>query len=117
MRIAGLGNMIRALLCLVIFFFALRKDARLGIATITVPVFALGVSAPYMIRDRLISMFPLSAKLLNGLLLIIAVLALMFSRKGQLDPTWFRITLAALISIYLGCYFWIFSDERLQKEN
>lgn len=117
MHIAGLGNSIRAILCLVVIFFALRKDIRLGIAYITIPVFLVGITTPYAIRNWLVSIFPTSAKVLNGLLLIAFVLVLVFSRKGQADPTWFRITSVALASVYLGCYFWLFSDERLQKEN
>jgi hypothetical protein len=82
MHIPGLGNSIYAIFSLVFLFLILRREIDLGTAFITIPVFLVGIAAPYYIRNWLVSIYPTSPKLMNGLLVLWAVFARLGSPKG-----------------------------------
>ena len=113
---AGAANSGRFLLVLVLLYFALSKDAKLGLIPITLPLTIIGLSGPRFIRDRLIDHFDLIKKIMNVLVIIGVLAAAYFGKSKAPEPASLRIGLCAAFSLYIGIYFWVLSDPRIERQ-
>lgn len=112
---AGAANSIRFLIVLVILYFALAKDLKIGLILITLPVALCGLLGPRLVRDWLIEHFEV-LKMIMNVMVILAVLAAAYFGKSKTDePDSLRIVLCGIFSLYIGVYFWVLSDSRIQR--
>lgn len=112
---AGVSNSGRFLLVLVMLYFALAKDLKIGLIPITLPVALFGLVGPRVVRDWLIDHFE-GIKIIMNLVVVIGVVVAAFVGKSKTaEPESLRIALCAAFSLYIGVYFWVLSDARIQR--
>ena len=112
---AGAANSGRFLLVMVILCFALAKDLKIGLIPITLPLALFGLLAPRLVRDWLIDHFETLKVIMNLLVILGVVVAAYIGKSKSTEPESLRIGLCAVFSLYLGVYFWVLSDARIQR--
>ena len=112
---AGVANSGRFIFVLVILFFALAKDARIGLITVTMPLALFGLLGPRLIRDSLIDHFDVIKVIMNTFVIAGIVAAAVVGKSKSAEPELLRIALCAVFSLYIGIYFWVLSDARIER--
>jgi len=110
---AGLKGCLLTLLVAVAVGFAIRKDVEMGLWGYTVGVLVCTACVAYLFRDVLVEHFAVTGVVMNVLLLVALLVGIVGRRWLPQDEAWFRIAAAAFLGTYLGCYFWLMSDERI----
>jgi len=109
---AGTPRLLQTLVVLLLMISALRRDAASGDWVVTVPILLSLQLLAFLIRNILVADARVASWTLNGLL--IALLVTMFILRGAgPEPLWMRATLAGALSFYMGCAFWMLSDDRI----
>jgi hypothetical protein len=114
---AGGRNSLRFLGVLVILCFAASKDFNTGLATTTLPIIFAGILVPYFTRDYLVSNIEVISKVMNILVVVAIVLLVIFGRFKEGEPDYVRVLLAFAFSSYIGVYFWMLSDGRVEIDH
>lgn len=98
----------------IILLFGIIRDCRTGDVVFTVPVLAAAFGLPYVVRSFLIDNFTIVRMLMNGFALCGIALVMLLPKPVGPEPLWLRVTIIGLLGAYMGCYFWMLSDERVQ---
>ena len=110
---AGGVGCVQCILVSVMLFFFLRADVRNGIGHLTVPLVFVCFFVAYLSRDKLVDNVALVRVAMNSCL-VVAVIATFALRDHVILPSpWDRIAGASSLSLYMGCYFWLLSDQRI----
>jgi len=114
---AGLKGCLLTLAVMVATVFAVRKDVQTGLWMYTVATLLVAVGVAYLLRDALVYHVGVTRLLMNfvGTLAIITVAVGRRWLPGE--APWLRLTTAAFLGAYMGCYFWLMSDERIVVER
>lgn len=110
---AGIRGVAFFFIVVIGMFFTLRKDLELGILPLTLFVMGIGGFISYRARSFLVDSLPYTKYALNILLLTGWITLAIFKESLPHDDTWFRVLLTGGFATYLGCYFWLLSDERV----
>lgn len=112
---AGIANCIRLALLAVILLFALQADFQSGLWVMSLPAFAIGLTIPFFSREAILRQFSIVRAVMN-IVAFGGIIFAAFLRKGHgFEPAWLRILLAFVIAFYISAYFWILSDEQIEK--
>ncbi len=112
-RNAGALGIVQVLVLAFVLFFCLRRDYLAGTLFFTLTAMVGGFCVPYGFRHVLIRHAKVIARLMNVVALVGIVYALFLRVEPSDESIVLRTGLAAIMSLYMGCYFWLLSDERV----
>jgi hypothetical protein len=110
---SGTVGSIQLLVFAVLLFFAMKRDFGSGVWVITLPVFIGSLFITYPFRDWLIENYPTVHKVMNGI--AITGLIIYFFFRPEEETNLIRIVFCFFIGTYIGTFFWILSDENVQR--
>ena len=86
---------------------------RSGFWIYTTPLFVLVFLASYPFRGWLVEHIKGVRAVMNMLAIAAVVAAALLRRSMSSESLWPALVLVGLAGAYLGCYFWLLSDERV----
>ena len=104
-----------AIVALGLAVFIIPRDIRLGRWGYTLPAFCLPALGAYPIRKLLVEHIANVRRIMNGLVISAAIALAALGRLIPTEELWFSVLLAAFMGAYLGCYFWMLSDEEVGR--
>jgi len=112
-RNSGTFGTIQIIVLAILLFFAIKRDTGSGLWVATVPLFVGSLSIGYPVRHWLIEHF----NTVKTVMSIVAVsgIVIYFFFKPEKETSFIRITFCFLIGTYMGVYFWMLSDEDVQR--
>lgn len=113
----GLLGIAQTCIILIVLYFVLSKDLRLGIAIYTIPSVVILFFATYAIRNILVDYVELTRKIMNVCAFLIIVLFILFEKKFNQDNLLFRLFMTSFLASYISSYFWLLSDARISREH
>lgn len=93
--------------------FGLRADFRSGNWVATAPLIFGAIVASYCAREILIDHLSVTQIVMNTMAALAIAAVLFLPRVVGPGPLWLRALTDAYLAGYIGCYFWLLSDERL----
>ena len=110
---AGAQGILSSGIVSIIVLFGLARDFRTGDWSLTLPVLVATLGLPYIIRNLLVEHFSVMRVVMNGLAMAgIAAVVLLPKPVGP-EPLWLRATILGSLGTYMGCYFWMLSDDNI----
>jgi hypothetical protein len=97
----------------IILLFGIIRDCRTGDVVFTVPVLAAAFGLPYVVRSVLIDNFSIVRMVMNAFAVCGIAMVMFIPKPVGPEPLWLRLTIIGLLGAYMGCYFWMLSDERV----
>lgn len=77
------------------------------------PLLAAAFLVTYLIRDWLVDHLEVVRAAMNVLLIVAVIASLIPGIRGS-DSPWLNALMIGFLGTYLGCYFWLLSDERIE---
>jgi len=114
---AGVQVLVQTGIVLLILVFAVWRDLQVGYWMYTVPVLLVALGASYFLRSLLVDNFRVVRIVMNVALVAAIIVLLVVGSLWGLKPLWLRLLVAAFVGLYLGCYFWLLSDDRITIES
>jgi len=114
---AGVQVLVQTGVVLLILVFAVWRDLQVGYWMYTVPVLLVALGASYFVRSLLVDNFRVVRIVMNVALVAAIIVLLVVGGLWGLKPLWLRLAVAAFVGLYLGCYFWLLSDDRITIES
>jgi len=114
---AGVQVLVQTGVVLLILVFAVWRDLQVGYWMYTVPVLLVALGASYFVRSLLVDNFRVVRIVMNVALVAAIIVLLVVGGLWGLKPLWLRLSVAAFVGLYLGCYFWLLSDDRITIES
>jgi hypothetical protein len=97
----------------IIVLFGMVRDFRLGHWVVTLPLLLAALSLTYTIRAFLVDNVSIMRVVMNFVAIAgIAAVAFLPKAVGP-EPLWLRVMVIGFLGIYMGCYFWMLSDDRI----
>lgn len=110
---AGVVGTLATLLMTVGVVFCIRKDVGTGLWVWTVPAFMGPALLIYFLRGVLVAHMEVAGPIIHYTA-VVAAAGFALSRPFlPSDEAWFRISVAAFLGVFMGCYFWMTSDPRI----
>ena len=114
-RNAGIrgSGAIRVLLLLFGLGFLVVHDIQSGFWVYSLPLLAATFLVTYLVRNWLVEHFAIARVAMNVLLVVAVVISTIPSQRES-DSPWLNALIVGFLGAYLGCYFWLLSDERIE---
>ncbi len=110
---AGVQGCLFSGIVAVIVVFGLIRDFRMGHWIVTVPLLLGALGLTYTIRGILVENISVMRVVMNILAILgIAAVVLLPKMDGP-EPLWMRALIIGFLGTYMGCYFWMLSDDRI----
>ena len=102
---------------LVVYLMIARPDK--GDWPIFVTAVLASFFAAYALRNLLVENFRISRWILNGAVILGAAAGFLLRKRAPelIESLEATLICGAFIGLYLGCYFWLLSDPRVEREN
>lgn len=110
---AGVQGAISTCIVGVIVMFGMARDFRTGDWVITAPLLIATFGLPYLVRNFLIDNFSIVRLLMNGLAMAGLAAFVFLPKPIGPEPLWMRVTILGCLGTYMGCYFWMLSDDNV----
>jgi hypothetical protein len=104
---------IRGILLVIALIFIFVQDLRSGLWSYTVPLFVLMFLVTYPFRGWLVKHLGGVRTVMNSLAIVAIIASVIFRGSAFSESLWFAIVVVGFVGAYLGCYFWLLSDERV----
>ncbi len=116
-RNAGFRGTARTLLVLAAFAVLLAREGTGGNRATLAAAAVIGVVLAYLGRELLLKSVRTTAIAMNAVLLLALVAAFAGNRLLQMkeQPVALGLVVAAFLGLYLGSYFWLLSDPRVER--
>lgn len=98
----------------IILLFGIIRDCRTGDVVFTVPLLATAFGLPYVVRGFLIDHLSVVRMVMNTFAVCGIAMVMFIPKPAGPEPLWLRATIIGFLGAYMGCYFWMLSDERVR---
>jgi hypothetical protein len=98
----------------VIVLFGIARDCRTGDWVVTAPLLLCAFGLPYGVRGFLIDNLSVVRVVMNAFVVCGIAMAVLMPRPVGPEPLWLRVAILGFLGTYIGCYFWMLSDERVR---
>lgn len=105
---------IRWVLLLVGLGFGTVHAVRSGSWVYLLPVLAATLLVTYLIRDWLVEHVAVVRAVMNAVLIVAVIVAMIPGAAEASESPWLEALIFGSLGTYLGCYFWLLSDERIE---
>ncbi len=109
-----LWGRIQAALIVVGLGLVMSESVRRGFWIYTVPLIGLMFLGTYWLRNLMVEHLSAVRPIMNALALVAIVASVLFRGSPFADSLWLNLLLVAFVSGYLGSFFWLVSDERIE---
>lgn len=104
---------IRGILLVIVLIFLIVQDIRSGLWIYTAPLLVSMFLVTYLLRGWLVEHLE-SVRTAMNTLAMVAILVSVISRGSEFSKSlWLAVVVVGFVGAYLGCYFWLLSDERV----
>ena len=115
LRRFGQNAGIRGILLVIVLVFLVLQDIRSGLWVYTAPLFVLMFVGTYLFRGWLVEHLESVRPVMNTLTILAILLSAILTRSEFSGSLWLTIVVVGFAGAYLGCYFWLLSDERVES--
>ena len=110
---AGAQGCLFSVIVAVIVSFGLKRDFRMGHWVVTVPILLGSLGLTYLIRSFLVENISVMRIVMNTVAVLGIATVVFLPKIAGPEPLWVRATIVCLLGTYMGCYFWMLSDDRI----
>ena len=104
---------LRGILVVIVLVALVAQDFGSGQWIYTVPLLVMMFLATYLVRGRLVENLESVRTAMNAVAIVAVLAAVILRRFVPSESPWVAIAIVAFMGGYLGCYFWLLSDERV----
>ena len=97
----------------IIVLFGMVYDLRMGHWVVTLPILVAALGLTYTIRGFLVNNVSTMRDVMNIVAIASIAANLLLPKAVGPEPLWLRAMMIGFLSIYMGCYFWMLSDENI----
>jgi hypothetical protein len=97
----------------VIVLFGMIRDFRVGHWTVTLPILLATIGLTYTVRSLLVHNMSIMRVVMDALAIAGIAAVVLLPKVAGPEPLWMRALMIAFLGTYMGCYFWMLSDDRI----
>ena len=112
-RNAGVQGCLFSGIVAAIVVFALIRDFRTGHWVVTVPLLLGTLALTYTIRGILVENISVMRVVMNIIAVLGIAAVVLLPKMAGPEPLWVRALIVGFLGTYMGCYFWMLSDDRI----
>jgi hypothetical protein len=112
-RNAGAQGCVFCAIVAVIVLFGMIRDFRVGHWTVTLPILLATIGLTYTVRSLLVHNISIMRVVMNALAIAGIAAVVLLPKVAGPEPLWMRALMIAFLGTYMGCYFWMLSDDRI----
>jgi len=112
-RNAGVQGCVFTGIVAVIVIFGLIRDFRMGHWIVTVPLLLGTLGLTYAIRAILVENISVMRVVMNIIAVLGIAAVVLLPKMAGPEPLWMRALIIGFLGTYMGCYFWMLSDDRI----
>lgn len=104
---------IRGILVVIILIALVVQSFRSGLWIYTAPLLVVMFLVTYLFRGWLVERFETVRTVMNTLAIVAVIASVILRRLVPSESFWLALATVGLLGAYLGCYFWLLSDESI----